>query len=196
METARTFQLLREGTLAGSNALAATGVAMIVIGILAILAPLATGLLFNMFFGALFVGAGIVELMDAFRAGTWQRTVMLALVGIVSLAAGALFIARPVVGLVTLTVAFIAYLVFVGAFRIVMAFELPRGMPGKVWEFASGFLALVLAYLAISQMPNISQWLIGTFIGVSLVSEGVSRLSLARGLRTVVGAPATRGAQA
>jgi len=196
METPRTFQLLKEGTLAGSNALATIGIAMIVIGILAILAPLATGIVFNMFFGALFVGAGIVELVDAFRAGTWQRTVMLALVGIVSLGAGALFIARPVVGLVTLTVAFLAYLVFVGAFRIVMAFELPRGMPGKGWEFASGALTLLLAYLAISQMPNISQWLIGTFIGVSLISEGISRLSLARGVRTVVGAPATHGAHA
>ncbi len=201
MERAKTFQdMLKEGTLAGSEALAATGVAMVVIGILAILAPLASGLLFNMIFGALFIGAGIVEFIDAFRAGTWQRGVLLGLAGIITLAAGVLYIARPIVGLIVLTVVFLAYLVFVGVFRIVMSLELPRGAPGKFWGFASGVVALVLAYLAATQMPDVSLWLIGTFIGVSLIFAGVARISLARGFRKateMLGAPpAPRGAHA
>ncbi len=202
MERAKTFQdMLKAGGLTASDALLATGVAMVVIGILAILAPLASGLVFDMFFGALLIGAGIVELIDAFRATTWQRGVLLGLVGVVTLAAGALYLARPVVGLVVLTVVFIAYLIFVGAFRIVMAFQLPRGSPGKVWSFVSGIIALVLAYLAIAQMPTISVWLIGTFIGVSLIFAGVARISMARGFRNatdLLGAPppAQRGAHA
>lgn len=202
MESTKTFQdMLKEGTLASSDSLMAMGVAMIVIGVLAILAPLAGGILFDMLFGALFIGAGIVEMIDAFRTATWQRGVLLELAGIVTLAAGVLFIARPVVGLVALTIVFLAYLVFVGAFRIVMAFQLPRGAPGKVSAFLSGIVALVLAYLAITQMPNVSVWLIGTFIGVSLIFAGVARVSLARGIRQVgdvVGAPplTPRGAHA
>lgn len=184
-----------------SDALLATGVAMVVIGILAILAPLASGLVFDMFFGALLIGAGIVELIDAFRATTWQRGVLLGLAGVVTLAAGVLYLARPVVGLVVLTVVFIAYLIFVGAFRIVMAFQLPKGSPGKVWAFVSGIVTLLLAYLAIAQMPTISMWLIGTFIGVSLIFAGVARISMARGFRNatdLLGAPppAQRGAHA
>ena len=62
-------------------------------------------------------------------------------------------------------------------------------------------MALVLAYLAVAQMPNISVWLIGTFIGVSLIFAGVARISLARGFRKatdMLGAPppAQRGAHA
>ncbi len=202
MEEAKTFQqMLKEGALGGSDALLATGVAMVVIGALAIVAPLASGLLFDMFFGALFIGAGIVELIDTVRAGTWQRGVLLGLAGIVTLAAGVFYIARPVVGLVALTVVFIGYLIFVGAFRIVMAFQLPRGSPGKFWAFVSGVVTLVLAYLAITQMPNTSLWLIGTFVGVSLIFAGVARISLARGFRKatdLLGAPppAQRGAHA
>jgi uncharacterized membrane protein HdeD (DUF308 family) len=202
MERAKTFQdMLKAGGLTASDALLATGVAMVVIGILAILAPLASGLVFDMFFGALLIGAGIVELIDAFRATTWQRGVLLGLVGVVTLAAGVLYLARPVVGLVVLTVVFIAYLIFVGAFRIVMAFQLPKGSPGKVWAFVSGIVTLLLAYLAIAQMPTISVWLIGTFIGVSLIFAGVARISLARGFRNatdLLGAPppAQRGAHA
>jgi len=201
MERAKTFQdLLKEGTLTATDGLLATGVATVIIGILAILAPMASGVLFDMFFGALLIGAGIVEFIDAFRAGTWQRGVLLGLAGIVTLAAGVLYIARPVVGLVVLTVVFIAYLIFVGAFRIVLAFQLPRGSPGKGWGFVSGIVALVLAYLTIGQMPNISVWLIGTFIGVSLIFAGVARIALARGFRKatdLLGAsPAQRGAHA
>ena len=125
---------------------------------------------------------------------------LLGLAGLISLAAGVLYIARPVVGLVVLTVVFIGYLVFVGAFRIIMAFQLPRGAPGKGWAFVSGVVALVLAYLTMSQMPNISLWLIGTFIGVSLIFAGVARIALARGFRKatdLLGAPpAQRGAHA
>ncbi len=193
MESAKTFQdMVKEGTLAGSDVLISTGVAILVIGVLAILAPMASGIVFDMLFGALFIGAGIAEMIDAFRTATWQRGVLLELAGIVTLAAGVLFIARPVVGLVALTVVFIAYLILVGAFRIVMAFQLPRRTPGKVWAFLSGIVTLVLAYLALTQMPNISVWLIGTFIGVSLIFAGVARISLARGIRQVgdlLGAP-------
>ncbi len=188
MERAKGFQeMLKEGTFALTDEMLATGVAMVVIGILAILAPLASGALFDMFFGALLIGAGIVELIDAFRAGTWQRGVLLGLAGIVTLAAGALYMARPVMGLIVLTVVFIAYLVLVGAFRIVMAFALPRGTPGRGWAFVSGVVALVLAYLAIARMPNISLWLIGTFIGVSLIFAGIARISLARGFHMATG---------
>jgi len=202
MERAKTFQdMLKEGTLTATDALLTGGIAMVVIGVLAILAPMASGVVFDMIFGALFVAAGIVELTDAFRAGTWQRGVLLALAGLVTLAAGVIYIARPMVGLIVLTVAFIAYLMFVGAFRIVLAFQLPRGSPGKGWGFVSGVVSLVLAYLTIGQMPNISAWLIGTFLGVSFIFAGVARISLARGFRKATGTlvappPVERGAHA
>lgn len=197
---AKTFHtMLKEGTFEATDALLTTGVALVIIGVLAILAPLVTGLVFDMLFGALLIGAGVVELIDAFRAGTWQRGVLWALAGLITLGAGILYIARPVIGLVALTVVFIAYLVFLGAFRLVMAFELPRGTPGKGWAFVSGIVALVLAYLAITQLPNVSRWLIGTFIGVSLIFAGVARIALARGFRKaagMLGAPAPGGAHA
>jgi uncharacterized membrane protein HdeD (DUF308 family) len=81
-----------------------------------------------------------------------------------------------------------------------MAFQLPRHAPGRFWAFASGVVAIVLAYLAISQLPNISAWLIGTYVGVSLIFAGVARISLARGFRKAAGLlgapPAPRGAHA
>ena len=184
-------EVLKKDTLAGSDAFMAGGVAMVVIGVLAALAPLASGIVFNLLFGALMIGAGIVELVDAFGAGKWQRGVLGALAGILTLAAGFLTVMRPVLGLVALTIAFIGYLVFVGAFRIVMAFQLPTSAGGKFWTFLSGVVTLLLAGLAIAQMPITSIWLIGTYVGVSLVLGGVARISLARGFRKVADAMGT-----
>lgn len=176
-------KVLSEETRAGSDALMATGIAMVIIGILAAIVPLASGILFDLLVGALLVAAGIVELIDAFRSARWQRGLLVALTGIVTLVAGVFYVLHPVAGLVTLTVVFIAYLVFAGAFRMVLAFQLPSGVPGRVWTFLSGVVGLVLAFVAMSRMPITSLWLIGTFIGASLFSGGIARISLARGFR-------------
>jgi uncharacterized membrane protein HdeD (DUF308 family) len=175
--------IVKQGTRSVSDALLAMGITLVVLGGIAVLAPLATGFLFDILFGAILIGAGIVELMDAFRSGTWQRGALLGLAGLVTLAAGVLYIARPVVGLVALTVVFLAYLAFLGTFRIVMSVQLPRGTPGKVVSFVSGLLTLALAFIAGSELPNIGAWLVGTFIGASLIVAGVARISLALGLR-------------
>jgi uncharacterized membrane protein HdeD (DUF308 family) len=200
MET-KFAQVLKEDAVAGSRALMATGVAMVVIGILVALSPLASGLVFDVLFGGLLVAGGIVELIDAFQSARWQRGVLVALGAIVTLTVGVLYVMRPMVGLAALTAVFIAYLVFAGAFRIVLAFELPSGVRGRFWTFLSGVVAIGLAFVAIHQMPATSLWLIGTFIGASLLTGGISRISLASGLRAaadLVGspAPAGRGAHA
>jgi uncharacterized membrane protein HdeD (DUF308 family) len=186
--TTDTFQdpflgMLKHGTHSVADFLLTIGIALVVIGAIALAAPLASGLLFDIVFGALLTGAGIVELVDAFRSGSWQRGMLLALAGLVTLAAGVLYIARPLVGLVALTVVFIGYLVFMGSLRLVMSIQMPRGTQGRGMSFISGLVAIVLALISIVELPSVSPWLIGTFIGVSLVFAGVARISVALGLR-------------
>ncbi len=190
--------MLKHGTRSVADSLMALGIALVVLGFIALIAPMASGLLFDILFGALMIGAGLVEFMDAFRSGTWQRGLLLALAGIITLAAGVFYIARPLVGLLALTVVLLGYLVFLGVLRIVQSFEMPRGTPGKGMSFVSGVVALMLAFIAISGLSNVTPWLIGTFIGVSLIFAGVARISVARGFRRVehVLTPAHGGAHA
>ena len=54
---------------------------------------------------------------------------------------------------------------------------------GQFWAFVSGVLTLALAFLTLTRFPTISVWLIGTFLGVSLIFAGIARISLARGVR-------------
>jgi uncharacterized membrane protein HdeD (DUF308 family) len=82
-----------------------------------------------------------------------------------------------------LTIVFVSYLLFLGIFRMVMSIQLPTGTPGKGISLVSGVVAVGLAFIAIPQLKNITPWLIGTFIGVSLIFAGASRIALARGFR-------------
>lgn len=190
--------MLRQGTRSVADSLTALGIALVVLGVIALIAPLTSGLLFDILFGALLTGAGLVEFMDAFRSETWQRGLLLALAGIITLAAGVLYVSRPLVGLLALTVVFLGYLMFLGVLRIVLSFQMRRGTPGKGMSFVSGIAALVLAFIAISGLPSVTPWLIGTFIGVSLILAGVARISVARGFRRAehVLTPAHGGAHA
>jgi uncharacterized membrane protein HdeD (DUF308 family) len=187
-ETTETTQhpflgMLKQGTHAAGDTLLALGIALVIIGVIAVLAPLASGVLFNILFGALLTGAGIVEFMDAFRSDSWQRGALLGLAGLITLAAGVLFIARPLVGLLALSIVFIGYLLFVGVFRIVMSIQMPKATPGRGMSFVSGVVAVVLAFIAIPRLLDMTPWLIGTFIGVSLIFAGGGRIALARGFR-------------
>jgi len=175
--------IVKQGTRSVVDTLMTMGIALVILGIIALVAPMTSGLLFDILFGALLTGAGIVEFMDAFRSGTWQRGALLALAGIVTLAAGILYMARPLVGLLALTVVFLAYLIFLGSFRLLMSFQLPRGTPGKGMSFVSGVVAIVLAFISLAALPSVSPWLVGTFIGVSLIFAGGARIALALGLR-------------
>jgi uncharacterized membrane protein HdeD (DUF308 family) len=159
------------------------GVAMIVLGVIAMLAPFASGVVFDVIFAALLIGVGIAQLSEAFRAETWQRGVLVGLSGIVAIIAGGIALARPVIGLIALTFVFIAFLVIDGGARLAVGFGLPRGTPGKGWVIASGFVAILLALLAAISMPQSTFWLIGTFVGASLVVGGISRLMMGRAVR-------------
>jgi uncharacterized membrane protein HdeD (DUF308 family) len=175
--------MLKQGTYTAADTLLALGIALGVLGVIAILAPLTSGVLFDVLFGALLSGAGLVELLDAFRSDSWQRGALLGLAGLITVAAGALYLARPLLGLLVLTIVFVGYLLFMGIFRMVISIHLPSGTPGKAMSFVSGIVAVGLAFIAIPQLKNITPWLIGTFIGVSLIFAGASRIALARGFR-------------
>jgi uncharacterized membrane protein HdeD (DUF308 family) len=159
------------------------GVAMIVLGVIAMLAPFASGVVFDVIFAALLIGVGIAQLAEAFHAERWQRGVLVGISGIVAIVAGGIALARPVIGLIALTFVFIVFLVIDGSARLAVGFGLPRGTSGKGWVIASGIVAIVLALLAALSMPQSSFWLIGTFVGASLVVGGISRLMMSREVR-------------
>jgi uncharacterized membrane protein HdeD (DUF308 family) len=158
---------------------------MIAAGVLAIFSPAVAGMAVTVFFGWLLIFSGLLHMAYAWQAGRPGAIVWEILLGILYGGIGLYLLARPGAGLASLTLALAFYLVFEGVLEFVLAFQL-RPMPGSGWLLFDGIVTLVLAALIASAWPVSSVWAIGTIVGVSMFSSGITRLMLSAAVRRAV----------
>ncbi|MDG5817518.1 HdeD family acid-resistance protein [Natronococcus sp. A-GB7] len=182
----------------GWRTLAIAGGVVALLGLLAILLPLATGIAIAFLVGALLVVGGIVHAGHAFTARGWRGSLWQLALAVVSVGAGLLLLVNPVVGLLSLTILVVAYLLVDGIAELGMSLRMSEE-PGRAWIAASGVLSLVLAGLLWAGFPGTAAWAIGLLVGISLLTTGLSMVAVAYGGRRLeddVAPPATepRGA--
>ncbi len=158
------------------------GAIIAVLGILAVLFPFVTGISLSILLGALLVVGALVHVAHAFSGG-WKRFVAQGLLAVIYAVAGIALMANPVVGLTTLTIILVAFLLADGILEIVMGYRL-RGERGGSSLIVSGVLALVIAGLIWAGFPSSALWAVGLLFGVNLLVTGVSMMLMARGSRT------------
>ena len=163
----------------------ALSVLMIAAGGLAIFSPAIAGVAVAVFFGWLLIFSGILHLAYAWQAGRAGAVVWEILVGILYGGIGFYLLARPVAGLESLTLALAIYLVLEGVLEFMLAFQL-RPLPGSGWLLFDGIVTLVLAAMIGNAWPISSVWAVGTLVGVSMFSSGITRLKLSVAARQAV----------
>ncbi|HWB13002.1 MAG TPA: DUF308 domain-containing protein [Pirellulales bacterium] len=166
----------------------AFGVGLILIGTLAILAPLATGIAIETMVGALFIVGGIAELVYAIRAAAFGAGPLAAVSGVLSLVCGILMVLHPILGLQFLTLLLAGYFLVDGIARIVIASRL-RDMPGSGWMLFDGIVTVALAVLIFAQWPLSGSWAIGLLVGINLLLTGWAILAAGLAAKRFVGAP-------
>src|SRR6516164_3132552 len=124
------------------------GIVLVILGILALLAPVVASVAATVFFGWLLLLSGIVGLFTTFRArhapGFWWSLVSAA-IGIV---AGVLLIGWPLLGTLSLTAVLIAFLFAEGLVTIMYALEHRNALSGRWgWMLASGIVDVGLGVL-------------------------------------------------
>ncbi|GAA5047753.1 HdeD family acid-resistance protein [Haladaptatus pallidirubidus] len=153
-----------------------------VIGVLAILSPFVAGVSLSILLGALLIVGALVHVAHAFSGG-WKRFVVQALLAVVYAIAGVALLSNPVLGLTTLTILVVAFLLAEGVLEIVMGFQ-ARGEKGWSAIVVSGVLALVIAGIIWAGFPSSALWAVGLLFGVNLLVSGVSMMFMAQGTRT------------
>lgn len=132
-------------------------------------------------FGILLLGAGIVQIVQAFMARKWSGLFLSLLLGILYIVTGFLCIAKPTVAAVTLTFWIAAFCFIAGLFRMLTALIMRFDQWG--WIFFNGLVTFILGIMIYSDWPISGLWVIGLFIGIDLLLSGWSWILLSLSAR-------------
>jgi len=151
------------------------GIVMIILGVLAVMAPATATVAVDIYIGWLFLIGGVTGLVAMFSANDAPAFFWTLLTAALSLAVGVLLIWKPDTGVVSVTVVLTAFFIAEGVFQTVGSFAYRDVIPNSWgWMLFSGIADLFLAGIVIYSWPNSAVWTLGLLVGVSLITSGVA----------------------
>jgi uncharacterized membrane protein HdeD (DUF308 family) len=168
------------------------GIVLLILGTLAIMAPMIASVAATVFFGWILFFSGVVGLISTFRARQapgFGWSLVSALVGLV---AGGLLLWYPLQGTLSLTAVLIAFLVVEGIVTLMYALEHRNALSGRWgWMLASGILDVALGVFLFLGLPGTALWAIGLLIGINMLFGGWALIFMALHARPKVATPAS-----
>ena len=159
----------------------ALGIVQIVAGTLAVGFALSATLASVVTLGVLLLIAAGAQTAAAIWARDWSGFFLFLLVGVLYAVAGILSLQHPVLAAEGLTLMLAAAFLAGGIFRIIVA--LVERFPSWGWVLCNGVITVLLGIAIWQQWPGSGLWVLGTFVGIDLIVNGVTWSALAVGVR-------------
>ena len=162
------------------------GVLISLAGIAAISLPVIAGVTITSIVGAIFLFSGLVQAYHCFSIHAWKEKLWYVLSALLYIVGGLFILFQPLAGLVTITMLMVVVMMFNGATRMIFGFR-SRSLPGSNWIILSGLISLLIGgyFFSLLNEPAFSLSLLGIFVGVSLLIEGISFTFLAMQMKKV-----------
>jgi uncharacterized membrane protein HdeD (DUF308 family) len=160
------------------------GILLAILGLAAMIVPPLASLAVTIFLGWMFLISGIGGLIVTFWArqmpGFWWSLIS----ALLAIAAGAILLAQPVQGTLTLTIVVGVYFLAEGVATIMYALEHRRELSGRwSWLLVAGLMDILIAFIVISGLPGSAQWAIGLLVGINLLFGGATLIGMALAAR-------------
>lgn len=162
-------------------ALIGIGVFQMLFGAFAILVPYAVGTAVIWVIGALMMGAGALQVIDAARRRRWSIGAGEAFEGLLYLLFGLLLVLQPVVGFGVVGFLLACFFFARGIWRLTLGWSM-RPATGWSWLVAGGLLGLLLGVLILMGWPLSGAWAIGVLVGFELLWSGAAHVMLGTAL--------------
>lgn len=149
------------------------GVLLVLTGITAILLPEITSLTLSYFIGWLLVISAIISayhVVQSYNAQwiAWLKPFSLAIIG-------TLLLFYPITGVAAVGLLLIIYFFFDGFGGIMLGLEF-KPIKGWTWMLVNGIVSFLLAAIFLIGWPFSSVWLVGLFVGISLLLDGIAMI--------------------
>lgn len=162
-----------------TNWIIALSIALIVLGILAILLPGIASAFFTSMIGWITLISGGVMIVQSFQSrpvrGFWLNLVT----GVLYAIAGIYILFNLRDAVLALTFAFGILFIVEGIYTTIMAFVNRSGHRMSWLVALNGIITLILGIMVLNRFPNSAIWLIGLYAGISLLMTGSSLLTAA-----------------
>jgi len=165
-----------------SNRLFWVGIAMVVLGIVAVVFPMMSTLVAELMVGWMLLFSGGITLWGAFSIHGTGPFFGAFLLGLLSVAAGVFLLFHPLAGVMALTLLVAFILSLQGAVEVSFAFSM-RPVDGWVGVLLSGLASIVLAIVIAAGWPAISVVALGIILGMNFLTTGLSNIFLSRALK-------------
>jgi uncharacterized membrane protein HdeD (DUF308 family) len=160
------------------------GILLATLGLAAMIVPPLASLAITIFLGWMFLISGIGGLILTYWArqmpGFWWSLISAAL----AVLAGGILLARPIQGVLTLTIVVGAYFLAEGVATIMYALEHRRELSGRwSWLMVAGILDIAVSFLIITGLPGSAEWALGLLVGINLIFGGATLIGMALAAR-------------
>jgi uncharacterized membrane protein HdeD (DUF308 family) len=178
----RHFVVAGEELRQASGWLLFLGILLIVLGTLALAAPLLATDVVVLYIGWLLLIGGVAHAVAAFGARRWGGFFLQVLAGVIDLVLGLLFLRHPDRAEEFLTIFLAVGFLMDGIFRLIAAFSLR--FPNWGWTALSGLITVAVGVILWADWPWNSWAIPGLFVGVQMLFFGWSAVMLALAARS------------
>lgn len=158
------------------------GVLFIILGLLGLSSIVGVTLISIVFIGFLFVIAGLAQFVDVFKSKKWKVATWHGLIALFYLLGGCFIVWDPLLASTLITALIGWTLVIIGIVRMIMAISL-HGTPGWGFTLIASLAAILLGGIILMQWPMSSLWVIGLFISIELLMNGLNYLIMSIAIR-------------
>jgi len=162
---------------AGSRVGVVWGIVVLILGILAMMAPLASGIAVTVVVAVLLLAAGLAQTLYAFKSETALSGIGTFLFGGLAVLCGLAMLVFPGKGLAAITMFLAFYFIADGIISLVngMRFRPFKGWGSMVF---SGIVSLLLGWMIWSKWPVSGIWAVGILVGIRLLFAGWTMIIL------------------
>ena len=162
---------------AGSRAGVVWGIIVLILGVLAMAAPLVSGIAVTFMVAVLLLAAGIAQTIYAFRSETVLTGIATFLFGGLAVLCGLAMMVFPGKGLAAITMFLAVYFIADGIISLINGV---RFRPFKGWGSMvfSGIISVLLGWMIWSKWPVSGIWAVGILVGVRLLFTGWTMIIL------------------
>ncbi len=161
----------------------ALGVVFLIAGFIALGSAVAATASAVMIVGIMMIMGGGAEIIAAFSVKGWGKFIVWMLLGALYVGAGIIAIMNPFAAATILTLMLGAALVAGGVLRIFLAFSMKSAGKPWGWVVVSGLVTLLLGAMIIAQWPASSFFVLGIFLGIDLIFIGSGWVTMGLALK-------------